>query len=57
MSCIGAKWQLSLRDAISVCLVGFQTQELWGAMEICKSTDQTASFKEGKEVLAGSGCR
>lgn len=32
---------------------GLRAQELWDVMEICKSANQTASFKEGKDGLAG----
>lgn len=52
-----AAWEITTalrwRDTISVWLFGFQTQELWDVMEICKSANQTANFKEGKEGLAG----
>lgn len=44
--------ELHWRDAISVWLFGFQVQELWDVMEICKSDNQTENFKAGKEGLA-----
>lgn len=52
-----AAWEITTalrrRDTISVWFFGFQAQELWDVMEICKSANQTANFKEGKEGLAG----